>query len=219
MGLQKRLLRGVKIRRMKCSTARHAAHREEVRGLAAIVEVHRGLVPIHLAFAAPVIALRHERLACGQPQLFLAPLHVAPHRRFRHSRIGMLPANPFPDPVRRVPLLARRFPIALQNPVDKLSHRPQLRTASRLCFSHWRNRTGQRLPHHPPVRLQLLRHSLDRSRPKPILAPNLLEQFHFASPVHRPPVDTADRLGRSGFPGWAKSKAQSGPTQSSEIID
>ena len=31
------------------------------------------------------------------------------------------------------------------------------------------------------------------------------------------PINGTDRLGRSGFPGWAKSKAQSGPIQSSEI--
>src|SRR5271157_79961 len=129
----------------------------------------------------------------------------------------MFLANPLPDSVRRVPLLARSLPIALQNPVDELSHRPQLRTASRRGLALRRNRASQSLPHHPPVRLQLLRHSLDRSRPKAVLPPNLLKQFHFASPVHRPLVDTADRLGRLGFPGWAKSKAQSGPIQSSEI--
>ena len=103
--------------------------REKMRGLAAILEVHRGLVPIHLRLHAPVVTLRHERLARRHSQLLLAPPHVAPHRRFRHARLGMLLANPLPDPVRRVPLLARRFPIALQNPVNELAHRPQLRTA------------------------------------------------------------------------------------------
>jgi hypothetical protein len=190
MGFQKRLLRGVKIGGVKRSAAGHAAHREEVRSLAALVEVHHGLVPIHLAFAAPVIALRHKRLPRGQPQFFLPSLHVAPHRRFRYRWVGMFSTNPLPDSVRRVPLLVRRFPIAPQNPVDELSDRPQSRTASPRRLALRRNRTGQRLPHHPPVRLQLLRHPLDRSHPIPILTPNLLEQFHLTPPVHRPPVDT-----------------------------
>ena len=214
---QKRLLRGVKIRSMKRSAARHAAHREKMCGLAALLELHRGLVPIHLGLHAPVVTLRHERLARRHPQLLLSPPHVAPHRRFRHAHLGMLLANPFPDAVRRVPLLARRFPIALQNPVDELAHRPQLRTAPRRCLALRRHRAGQRLPHHPPMRVQLLRHSLDRAHSKPVLPTYLLEQFHFASPVHRPPVVPADRLGRSSCTGWAKSNARSGPIQSSEI--
>ena len=43
----------------------------------------------------------------------LSPSHVPPYRRLRNARFGMLPANPHPDPVRRVPLLARLLPIAL----------------------------------------------------------------------------------------------------------
>ena len=96
VGFQKRLLRGVKIRGVKRSAAGHAAHREEVRGLAALVELHRGLVPIHLAFTAPVIALRHERLTCRQPQFFL-PLRT--YRRTVASAtraLGMLLAESAP---------------------------------------------------------------------------------------------------------------------------
>ncbi len=32
-----------------------------------------------------------------------------------------------------------------------------------------------------------------------------------------PPLSVTNTVGRSGFPGWAKSEAQSGPIQSSEI--
>src|SRR5579859_5007691 len=110
---QKRLLRGVKIRGVKRPAARHAAHREKMRGLAALVELHRGLIPIHLGLHAPVVTLRHERLARRHTQLLLAPPYVSPYRRFRYAHLGMLPANPLPDAVRRVPLLARCLLIAL----------------------------------------------------------------------------------------------------------
>ena len=73
--------------------------------------------------------------------------------------------NPFPNPMRCVPLFTRGLKIALQNLVDPLSHRPQLRTAARRSLAFWRNRARQRLLHHPPVRLQLLRHALDLPAP------------------------------------------------------
>jgi hypothetical protein len=217
MRFQKGLLRGVEIRGMKRTAARHAAHREKMRGLPAFLELHRGFVPIHLGLHAPVVTLRYEGLAPCHSHLLLASPHVAPHRCFRYVRLRMLLPNPHPDAVRRVPLLARRFPIALQNPVNELPHLPQLRTAPCRCLAPRRYRAGQRLPHHPPMRVQLLRHSLNRAHSKPIFPTYLLEQFHFASPVHRPPVITADRLGRPFMYRWAKSNARSGPIQSSEI--
>src|SRR5690348_8549272 len=66
---------------------------------------------------------------------------------------------------------------------------------------------------------QLLGHSQDRAYAKFVLAPNLLEQLHFGSPVHRHlrsglSPQQSSRL----FSRWAKSNGQSGPIQSIEII-
>ena len=83
--------------------------------------------------------------------------------------------------MRGVPLLTRRFPIALQYLVDELAHRPELRTVARWSLPLWRNRARQRLPDQPPMCLQLLGDSLDRAHPNLMLPPNLFEQFLFAS--------------------------------------
>src|SRR5208283_1103936 len=72
MRFQKSLLRGMEIRGVKRPAARHAAHRKKIRDLAALGELHRGFVPIHLGLHAPVVTLRHERLARRNTQLLLS---------------------------------------------------------------------------------------------------------------------------------------------------
>jgi hypothetical protein len=56
--------------------------------------------------------LRHECLAHQQTQLAPATAHISAHARLPHSRLGPLFANPLPDVMRGVPLLA-----------DKIDHR------------------------------------------------------------------------------------------------
>jgi len=65
--LQQRLLRGIGVGSVESIARPHAAHREELqlRGFAAQLD-HR-LKPIHLAFLAPVVALRHEHLLAAEP--------------------------------------------------------------------------------------------------------------------------------------------------------
>lgn len=43
-----------------------------------------------------------------------------PNRSFTNLAIGQLVPNPLPDPMRRVPLLARRFSISFQHGVHEL---------------------------------------------------------------------------------------------------
>jgi hypothetical protein len=76
--------------------------------------------------------------------------------------------------MRRVPLLARRLPIAFQHPVDVLFDRAQPRLrADRLLLLRW-DRAGNRLAHHSPVHTMFLRQSQDRLSGR-VSAPDLFE--------------------------------------------
>ena len=120
-------------------------------------------------------------------------------------------------PPRSMPLLLRRTLIGSQNLVNEVLHRPQARTASNRLLTLRRRRARQSLPNHPPMNTQLLRHSLNRPRPMPVLPSDLLKQLHLRSPVHRPPC----RLRRQGIrlvsQGGPNQTSTSGPIQSSEI--
>jgi len=68
----------------------------------------------------------------------------------------MLVAQAHPNPMSRVPLLARRFYVRSQHLVDVFLDRTQPRRISNYRFSLGRNRVPNRLPHHPPVHAMLL---------------------------------------------------------------
>ncbi len=161
---QKRLLRRAPIGAMKGRAARHRAHREHLQLHALAVHLGPRLVPVHLRFLAPVVALRHERLALLQSKLALALLNVLPHRALGHFATGFLP-YPVPDTVRRVTLLTRRLAVLFENAVDEPHRRRQLGAPSRRLLARRRQRAGYRLAHHPPVHAQLARHPLDRPTP------------------------------------------------------
>jgi hypothetical protein len=74
----------------------------------------------------------------------------------------MLLAEPGKDTVRRVFLLPRRIAVFFQNPVDELFQRPQSRLLPINLLSFWRDRVGDRLPHHPAMHPVLFRQSLNR---------------------------------------------------------
>ncbi len=60
----------------------------------------------------------------------------------------------------------------------------------------WRQRTRNRLPHHPTMHAELRRDTGDRANPKLMLLTELLEQFHFGFPIHsEPPGRTGQTLG------------------------
>src|SRR5437660_1701671 len=124
---QKRLLGCVWICPMESAPARHAAQAEQIRLTCLAVELRPALVPIHLPFVAPRVRLCNECLPPYQPHRRLLLAHISPHRRFGHFHFGHLAPHSRPDTVRRVPLLARRFAVAFQNPVDKGNRRHQLR--------------------------------------------------------------------------------------------
>jgi hypothetical protein len=122
---QECLLRGMKIRSMKRRSARHTAHAEDVHFLPVAAKLGVGFEPIHLRFLAERIALRDTNLFRGTERL-LFPSHVSSDRRFGNGCLWFFFPNPLIDPMRRVPLLARRTLVRLQNRVDELLHQPQL---------------------------------------------------------------------------------------------
>src|SRR5881396_1444032 len=94
---QKRLLGGVIVGAMKRSASRHRAHREAIHLAQLAHDFRESFVPINLCLAAPVVALRHERLPFCHPQLLLATADVMTHGRFHHCKLGPFRTNPLPD--------------------------------------------------------------------------------------------------------------------------
>jgi hypothetical protein len=70
--------------------------------------------------------------------------------------IRMLAAQAHPDPMSRMPLLARRFYVRAQHLVDVFLDWTQPRCFPYYSFSLGRNRVPNRLPHHPSVHAMLL---------------------------------------------------------------
>src|SRR5438034_3237925 len=168
---QKRLLGGVIVGAMKRSASRHRAHREAIHLAQLAHDFRESFVPINLCLAAPVVALRHERLPFCHPQVLLATADVMTHGRFRHRDLGPFRANPLPDAVRRMPLLARSLLLSSKNLVDELFHRFELGLRPDRNLALPRDPARDRLPHDPPMHPELLRHPSDRSYPKAVLPP------------------------------------------------
>src|ERR1700683_3751827 len=96
---------------MKRISRRHAPHREELELARLALQFRYRLAPVDLSLLAPVIALRHDRHPAAE---FLLPFsYVLPHGDFGDREPRMLVAQPRPDAMRRVPLLARCLPIGV----------------------------------------------------------------------------------------------------------
>ena len=134
------------------------------------------------------LALWHKGFAFGHAQFLLATTDVMTHGRFRHCDLRFFPANPLPDAVRRVALLAWGVLASSQNLVNNSIRCAQLGLGSGRSFAFRRDRARQCLPHNPPMYPKLFRHSPDRSYAKAMFPPDLFKQFHLAHPVHCLPV-------------------------------
>jgi hypothetical protein len=98
---------------------------------------------------------RHDWVVYAKPP-FGGPEHALRYLS-GYGVARMLVAQPHPDPMSRVPLLARRFYVRSQHLLDVFLQRAQSRRFSDHRFSFGRNRAGKRLPHHPPVHTVLRR--------------------------------------------------------------
>src|ERR1035437_1213978 len=119
VGFKKCLLCGVRVGSVKRSAAGHRTHLEDLQLGAFTVKIGVCLVPIHLRFHAPVVALRNKNLVPAQPPQPLLMVNVAAHRALTSREAGQLRAQSMPDPASGVTLLYRSLPIFSQNPVDE----------------------------------------------------------------------------------------------------
>jgi hypothetical protein len=121
---QERLLSGIRVGSVKCSSARHTPHGEELQRSLLSVEPSDGFKPIDLPFLPEFIGLRHEYLAPADPHLPLTFPDILPDCGLSDGIICILLTQPHPDAMRRVPLLARCPLIVFENAIDEVFDRP-----------------------------------------------------------------------------------------------
>ena len=121
-------------------------HREEVDLALHPGDLRQCLAKIHLRMAG-IVPQRHKHLAMSQPMR----LHVVLNDGDA-AGVAVLVAQPFEDPLRRVPLLLRPSFIRRQDRVDDPGKRVQLRTRRRPAPPvPGRHRKRQHLRHRPRV--------------------------------------------------------------------
>ena len=147
----------------------HRPHLEDLQLDAFATQNRPGLIPIHLRFRAPRIALRYEYFTMFQSQLLPPALHIAANTSFTPTEAGDLCLEPIEYTTCRMPLLRWCRNIRSQNPIDELRCRVQLPKPSLLGLGRCRLCAAQRLSHHSacehPVFVKLLQSSLRRTRP------------------------------------------------------
>ena len=131
--------------------------------------------PVHLCFDAPGVTLRHAGLAHQHCQRDLALVDILPNRPLADFAIWQLVLNPLPDAVGRMPLLARRLAIGFQHRIDELGGCFQFPAWPFSLLPRLRQRTSNRLAHHPPMHTQLLGHPGNRSDAELVLSTDLLK--------------------------------------------
>ena len=104
---------------MESGSARHAGYGKhpQLRSLPAQVGV--SFVRIHLGFRAPRVALGPERLRGQRSHRDLPSLQIFANGPSSNPACRQFMLYSGPDPVRRMPLLALRFSVLLQNHIDK----------------------------------------------------------------------------------------------------
>jgi hypothetical protein len=108
------------------------------------------------------------------------------HGRFFHPNLEPFRANPLPDAVRRMPLLARSLLVSLQNLVDELFHRFQLGLRPHRNLAMGRDCARHHLSHDPPMHPELLSQRLGSCLPQSDTPAGSAQMVPLASPVHRP---------------------------------
>ena len=91
---------------------------------------------------------------------------------------------------RRVALFARGATVLVENLVDEIGDRAELRLDPFRVMLLWRQGAGDRAAYNAPMNPELRGHARDRANTKPMLTTELLEQFHFGFPVHNRPPDS-----------------------------
>ena len=91
---------------------------------------------------------------------------------------------------RRMALFARGATVFVQNLVDEIRDGAELRLGP-FRVMLWRRQGARNRPaDNAPMNTELRGHTRDRANTKLMLTTELLEQFHFGSPVHKRPPDS-----------------------------
>src|SRR5947209_1146225 len=89
---------------MKGRTACHAVHAEHIHLGPLSGKIHKGLVPIHLPFDSPFVALRYKRFSMAETQFTLTLQDVFGNSGAGNGMLRKLFPEPVIDPLRRMPL-------------------------------------------------------------------------------------------------------------------
>ena len=211
--LEERLLRRAGIASMECAPAGHAPYHQRLHLRQLATDPGVRLVPVHLSFIAPRVALRDEHLRMLQAELTLAPSNVPAHRRFAYFVIRVALSQSIPDATRGVTLLAWFVSVGLEDRVDEIPDRAKLRALSWRPLTFRRQRALNRITHHPAVHSELPRYPYYRPNSVFVLPTHLLEQSHFGAPFQpMPPLRAYARSRLSIRCRWAKSNERNGPS-------
>ena len=107
--LQERLLRLTHMRLHEAAAREARPHQEQEHPGQNAGDHHGRLAPVDLGLRARLRAQRHEHLIDQHPERLAPFAHIAAHLPLGHLD-AMLVAQPLPDPLGGVPLLARRRP-------------------------------------------------------------------------------------------------------------
>src|SRR3954470_314050 len=116
---------------MKGRTTSHAAHTEHIHLGPLSGKIDKGFVPIDLPFDSPFIALWHKRFSMAETQFTLTLHDVLGNSGAGNGMLRKLFPEPVIDPLRRMPLLARRLQIRFQYRIDERLNRIQPRSGAR----------------------------------------------------------------------------------------
>ncbi|CUH39810.1 hypothetical protein JSE7799_02538 [Jannaschia seosinensis] len=172
----------------KAGIAVRQVHDEEMRLLLDAVDDDHRLAKVGLGMTGRM-RQRHEHLSAAP----LALPHVVLHDRIAAGET-MLIAEPFEQPLRRVPLLAMDLAIAIQPAVDDPGEPVQLRPLhGRRSPVSWRNRERQHL-------LNAVARNPEVMRRRPLAHALRTGQSHLTIQVHgeNPPALPAAREGKGG---------------------
>jgi hypothetical protein len=104
---------------MKRSAAGHRTHLEDLQPGALAINVGVRLIPVHLRFHTPVIALRNEYFVAAETQLPPLLVNIATYGPLASREAWQFRAQPLPNPASRVALLHRCMPVFCQYPVNE----------------------------------------------------------------------------------------------------
>ncbi len=183
MGLEKCLLSGPWISSVKGSATSHTPHLKYLQASTLTPKIRISLIPIHLSFRSPGIALRHACLASYQSQRQPALSNILANRPLADVTTGDFLLHPLPDPMRRMSLLSRSATVGLQHDLNQGNKGFKLPVRSVWPFArHWYG-AADCLPDHPPMNAKLSRYTPNRSFSEFILPSDALKQLHLGPPI------------------------------------